>query len=172
MMIDFNGPFDRPEFDYDDGTFRCRDDGVWYHKKGKTTGKPKAYQEIWICDPIDVIAFFYEAERYSWCRLFVWRDPSNRPHRARETMSSFHNDFQRVRGYLASEGLSMSMSHRARALMAAYLACHPVKQHAHQDEEGNWYWGESNPSTPTPLERMRSHRVNARPSDAPADERK
>jgi uncharacterized protein (DUF927 family) len=99
------------------GEFIVRDDGVFF--VGLKDSEPQA--ELFLCSRLDITAATRNGSSAAWGRLLAWRDRDDVPHRWAMPMDLLQGDGSQIRAELASLGLTIGSSMKARERLSAYL---------------------------------------------------
>lgn len=128
---------DKPKFEvieYQKG----RRNGVYFIEKNED-GDP-VY--TWLCDPMKILAVTRDHNQNNWGRLLSWRDGDNHEHvwacPAELLQSTDQSEFRRI---LASGGLIISTSSKARKLLCDYVLTHRTDKKARCVDRVGWSSG-------------------------------
>lgn len=112
-----------------------RRNGVYF--LGKTEdGKPS---EVWICDPLEVLAETRDHNQSNWGRLLSWRDNDGHEHvwacPAELLQSTDQSEFRKI---LAGGGLIISTNTKARKLLCDYVLTYRPEKKARCVDRIGW----------------------------------
>ena len=116
-------------------------------QKGKRSGvyfvdQTEEKTETWLCDPLHVLAQTRDAGQSNWGRLLEWQDADKHKHQwacpSELLQSTDQSEFRRI---LASGGLVISTSSKARKLLCDYVLGHKAEKKARCVEKIGWHNG-------------------------------
>lgn len=111
--------------------------GVYFTEKDKEGNET----EHWVCSPLYVTAKTRDQNSHDWGRLLEWTDDDHNPHRWAVPAAMLQGDGLDVRRELATGGLHISPSGKARNLLTAYIQTLPVDVRARCVKRLGWHAG-------------------------------
>jgi uncharacterized protein (DUF927 family) len=122
---------------YGAGRFELREDGngVYYVE----TDKDGNAHDTWICGPLHVTAKTRDGTSNEWGRLLEWCDDDGQPHQWAMPSALLQGDGIEVRRELATGGLHIAPSGKARNLLTAYIQTTPVNVRARCVKRLGWH---------------------------------
>ncbi len=109
--------------------FVLNDNGLWYNGD----------KWIYICSPLQVIAYTCDVENNQWGRLLEFEDQQKFKHSLSVPMSSLSSDGAECRARLMDCGLIISPSNRARQLLLQYILEAKPKKHVLCVNQLGWH---------------------------------
>lgn len=130
QVLELAPKIDKP-FEYDNGRFETKSDGLYYIKDDKPMVK--------VSSQIEVKAMTRNAKSHDWGRLLVWHDKDNKRHEWAMPMEMLQGDGSELRRELANAGLHIECKRNARDLLIAYIQSFPVEAFARCVDRLGWH---------------------------------
>lgn len=118
-----------------EGLFTLRPDGVYYLEETKDG----AFQPVWVCSHLKVIAYTRNEDGREWGRLLEVIDPEGRIHQWAMPSSIMAGHGEAYRSELLSLGLSIAPGNRGKQLLELYLSTARVTTFAKCVDRIGWH---------------------------------
>jgi uncharacterized protein (DUF927 family) len=115
--------------------------GVYYHTVRPLKDDAFELVNIWICDPLHILAKTRDATSSAWGRWLHWHDADKVPHSWTMPAALLEGDSAEFRRELAHQGLSIGAGRRVCELLENYIKTTPVKARVRCVERLGWHGG-------------------------------
>lgn len=112
-------------------------EGLWALSRGAEDEDQHATR-TWLSAPLRVIAKSRSTHQHDWGRLIEWVDDDGVVHQRSVPMGLLESDPTSVRAELASRGLHMASSQRAKALLVDYIKFVPTEDRVRCVDAPGW----------------------------------